>query len=40
MASEKEVESLEYLLDKAGNGGVSSEELAEMKRIIYGRPVE
>jgi len=35
-----EVDSLEQLLDKAGSESLDKRELAEVKRILYGSPVE
>jgi len=35
-----EIDSLEQLLDKAGSEQLDKNELAEVKRILYGSPVE
>ena len=35
-----EIDSLEQLLDKAGSEQLDKRELAEVKRILYGSPVE
>lgn len=35
-----EFESVELLLNKAGQAPLSAEELKELKRVLYGSPVE
>ena len=37
--AEAEIESLEHLLEKAGNEPLDKRELNEVKRILYGSPV-
>ena len=37
--AEAEIESLEQLLEKAGNEPLDKRELGEVKRILYGSPV-
>lgn len=38
MATGGEVDSLESLLEAAGERALSQEELSEVKRILYGNP--
>ena len=38
--AEAEIESLEHLLEKAGSEPLDKGELAEVKRILYGSPLE
>ena len=36
----EEIESVESLLDAAGQRALEAHELAEIKRIFYGKPAE
>ena len=38
--AEAEIDSLEQLLEKAGSNQLDERELTEIRRILYGSPVE